>query len=695
MANILMAFHNGVVDENNPNALPIFYESFIDGLDKAGNVVYIFSHQFFGLDFGAINDESKAYIQSLNLDICFLFNNCFYDLSEIVDCPIVIYEVDSPAYFSNKNILRQKTDRFLYFAVQTDSVKKIQDEFGVSKERIFYVPFFSEVYADNSMQKTNISFIGSKMLVNQYMMLNTFLQSNPSKEERILYQKCIEEIRNRPGITMDDLVQKLNLRSNSIIKYINIPETLMFLSDEKRIHILSSIVDLGLELYGTNNWGNDYYHDFRLNLAYNSRRVYTLKHNQEILNTSKIGINVSHLQATSGFPWRVMDIMASNACLVTDYHTDFDTLFKGIDLPIYTSKYEARDLCQKLLCDDSRRSEIVEQCQEVINEKYRFKYLLSKIEQYTGVTMHKTEMEEKESVYFRHYWKHILIKQITEIDMRYFNHNVSEKKLYKELQRKFNGKVVIPFADFSISTACSLKCKNCSQWMPYLKTKKIVPAAEIKNQLKEIFKYVDYIHIISPLGGEAFLNPDFDIILNELLEYKRIGKIGYIRIVTNGTIYPDEKIREILCRPDILVLISNYHENVKAQSECKKLIDFLQQNQCNYYFPESMEWVDLGIPGNKQNLNPKEMKVSFETCFARDCVGIYEGRLYHCPRSYALENMGKLIPLEKECISFPDITGREELAKRLQDFYSLEYLSACAYCKTPENRKIVVAAEQI
>lgn len=388
MANILVAFYNGIEDEENPNALPIFYESFINGLDEAGNNVYVVAHGHWGGRFEQIDFELEKQIKDFEPDICFVFNNSFYDLSMVVDCPIIIYEVDSPAYYLNKDNLRNKPERYIYFVAQTSSIEIIHKEFGVSMDKIFHVPFFSEIQADNRKPTIDISFIGSKFQTNTYALPNSFTSTIPSKEERILYLKCIEEIKRNPQITVSELIFNLQILSEKVAVNLPIPEILMYLSDEKRIHVLSAIVDLGLELYGTENWATDYYYDYRLNLAFNPNKVYSLEHNQEIYNSSKIGISVSHVQAKSGFPWRVMDIMASNACIVSDYHEDFDILFKGVQIPTYSSEYEAREICSKLLKDDKQRQEIVEQCHEIVDSKYRFKHLLKKMEEYSGVIMH-------------------------------------------------------------------------------------------------------------------------------------------------------------------------------------------------------------------------------------------------------------------------------------------------------------------
>ena len=48
MARVLMAFYNGVEDPTNSNALPAYYEAFVNGLDEAGNEVAVISHRLWG-----------------------------------------------------------------------------------------------------------------------------------------------------------------------------------------------------------------------------------------------------------------------------------------------------------------------------------------------------------------------------------------------------------------------------------------------------------------------------------------------------------------------------------------------------------------------------------------------------------------------------------------------------------------------
>ncbi len=66
MVKVLVAFHNGIVDDKNPEAMPAFYEAFIRGLDSAGNQVVVYSHGMFGADFGEIDEDIKTKFAGLN-----------------------------------------------------------------------------------------------------------------------------------------------------------------------------------------------------------------------------------------------------------------------------------------------------------------------------------------------------------------------------------------------------------------------------------------------------------------------------------------------------------------------------------------------------------------------------------------------------------------------------------------------------
>lgn len=392
MAKVFLAFFNGIKGANEPNAMPIFYEAFIKGLQDSGNDVFAVMHSNWNADFlkNGIPETLLNDIKLFNPDIIFLFNNNFYDLSEYFDCPIVVYEVDSPIYYRNKEALRKKPNRYKYFVASSSSIDIIHEEFGTQKENIIQVPFFTEVYAQDVEQKYNICFIGSKFKNATKSSLNNFLDTNPSDAERFEYRKLVRMLEENPFLTKEELLR--DVQSKKVINTFNPMDLISLLSDYNRIKVLSSIADFGLDIWGTPNWATDFYNEPWLILNFHKEAVYTIKHNQDIYNSSKIGINIGHLQAKNGFPWRVFDIMASNACLVTEYHGDFAKYIPNLKLPYFSNAWEAREICKKLIENENYRLDIVAQSQELINKNYRFKNILGIMENDLNITLRADKM---------------------------------------------------------------------------------------------------------------------------------------------------------------------------------------------------------------------------------------------------------------------------------------------------------------
>lgn len=389
MANIAVMFFCNTTNEAGELVLSCYYESFVKGLDEAGNSVLVLSHPWFGQEFGPIDGETAKLIKDFSPDICFIFNNSFYDISELVECPIVLCDSDSPIYWSNKEVLQKKPERFQYLMTQDENIAVLKKKFGVSERQIFQMQPFTEVRADKKTNAdTNIVFIGTKFEAGETVLPNHFFAQKPTNQEKKIYMECVRRIRKNPFLELSELIYELSIDSAKVVRHLQIPQILMWMSTEDRIRTLSAVADMGLKIYGTENWRDDYYYDYRLNATFDDRKIYSLAQTEELYNSARIGISIAHAQALSCFPWRIADIMASNACVVTDAHQMLGEYFPGVPIPTYHSAYEARDICRELLENENRRQEIVLQCQEAIEKKYRFRHLLEKMESYFGVSMH-------------------------------------------------------------------------------------------------------------------------------------------------------------------------------------------------------------------------------------------------------------------------------------------------------------------
>lgn len=387
MANIFFSFFDGTEDLKNPNAMSCHYESLLNGFAGFGNNILYYQHKYWGKDFGKAPVSFLNTIKKFKPDLIILFDNrCYYDLYKTFNCPIIIWEADSYLYFSNQEKIKENPDRYIYIVGQTVLVKEIKKFFNIKKyNQVHYLPSVTSVVAENIKQNIEISFIGTKFHCND--IVGNFMKKNPNNIEIKQYKKLINYIEQFPFSNDQKLLTKFNIKSDKIKNDFSIRSIVDMLSTKNRIQILSAVADLGLNLYGQTSWIDNLSHEPNLVLSYQNNKIYTLKQNQDIYNSSKISININHAQAQTGFSWRVSDIMASNACLVTQYKKDIKYLFPKLNIPMFNNRYEAYEICKKLLKNNSLRREIVLSSQEIINKNYRYINLLKNLQNIIGISL--------------------------------------------------------------------------------------------------------------------------------------------------------------------------------------------------------------------------------------------------------------------------------------------------------------------
>ena len=83
-----------------------------------------------------------------------------------------------------------------------------------------------------------------------------------------------------------------------------------------RSYVLSSVLDLGLSLYGV-DWRAGEDNNIALMSAFDDIPKFSLKHNQDVYNVPKFCLRISHPQTRGyAFSWRVLELMASNRLLM-------------------------------------------------------------------------------------------------------------------------------------------------------------------------------------------------------------------------------------------------------------------------------------------------------------------------------------------------------------------------------------------
>lgn len=370
MAKILFSVSSNI-DELCPDSVDAYFQNMIDSLAENGNDVFVlktnglvsFAKRNADCFFG--NREKLLFeIRNFSPDLIITPNHEIpLVILENTDCRILVYTADNPIYFHQNNYMKKNIDRYVFMHGGWENffTKYLKDHYGVREENNFFIGHVTKVHAKKVPLKSNIIFIG-------FVGWPQIAQDEFSKvQDQKQYQKLIcryekEDVSSLPYT---------QLKTSNI-----------------RIKTLDAIQDLGLTVYGIpSNFLNTIGYSWELFKCFNCEPVFTTQKTEELLNSALIAPHLYNYQAPIGLSWRVADVMASNACLISPPKPDLKRLSPYIDIPTYDSPAECRELCQKLLKDESRRREIVEGSQKAVEEFCRYDHTLKTISKFTGFSL--------------------------------------------------------------------------------------------------------------------------------------------------------------------------------------------------------------------------------------------------------------------------------------------------------------------
>ncbi len=400
MANIFISYYK--IQEIGLNCVQAFWDALFQEFVNCGNNVLAINTAYFNSY--TSNETNADYIDSYILskvenfapDIIIAFNNripkCI--LEKYNDVPTVIWDGDELKYFCDLNYIKENIKRFKLFSI---AKKWKQDylDFGFKDNQIYYVPPATAVHAANIEQNMNISFLGAIHYnsgeLYRLLRLNTYNTN---------LKNIMQDYLDNANFNYLELYNKYFVQDESLyperdFKIISgIQETDLVPLFDFRVITLINLLDLGLTICG-HRWQMLAKIIQQLGFAYDPRQVWSLKENEEFFNSSKISISPIHPQARgSGFPWRVFDIMASNACLVCEQSSDLKELTKNyVKIPMFHTPWEARDICKELLQDDKARKEIVEESHKYIDENARWIHRFKNIEEIMNIKLIHTGLK--------------------------------------------------------------------------------------------------------------------------------------------------------------------------------------------------------------------------------------------------------------------------------------------------------------
>lgn len=275
--------------------------------------------------------------------------------------------------------------------------------------------------------------------------------------------------------------------------------------------------------------------------------------------------------------------------------------------------------------------------------------------------------EEKEIFQFWGGGRDLLEQKITEI-----------KKIF------CSGGLVIPNLVVSLTSSCTLKCRNCNNLMSYFSNFREDNVNTISEQLRRIMDCVDYIPNVSLIGGEPFLYRNIGEIVELLDGMKQVGSIV---IASNGTLIPPEETLEILKNSNkVHIQLSDYPSAV----DNTEFVKTMEQYQIPLYVMREMVWIDPGKP-ESHGISKEAIARRYHECGSGYmCTTLLHGKLFQCARSSSLYELGIIT----DSCGYLDVMGSNNLRNDLRNFYLDTYNPACDYCTLTDRWRGIPAGEQ-
>lgn len=231
----------------------------------------------------------------------------------------------------------------------------------------------------------------------------------------------------------------------------------------------------------------------------------------------------------------------------------------------------------------------------------------------------------------------------------------------------------------NITTYCSLRCRDCSMFIPYVQNPCFYNTDTINADLAKILNAFGHIRIVNFYGGEPLLHKRLADMILALKDEKRIDRIS---IITNATIVPDEKLLTVLENEKrIWLRISDYG---KLSSKMDALKKVLEERHIMYEVANYAYW-DAPSKIAPTEENEEELIFKFQQCTAGNNLFFVNRKVYLCSTGCAVDNIGAFPPSETNYVDI-EKDGEDEYLLKEKLFAFMErpkngqYINACHYC---------------
>lgn len=255
--------------------------------------------------------------------------------------------------------------------------------------------------------------------------------------------------------------------------------------------------------------------------------------------------------------------------------------------------------------------------------------------------------------------------------------------------------VFLPSISYLPTTVCNLNCRCCLNFAPYLKKKEFRDIEVLKADLDLFFEKVDFLLLLHISGGEPFLYPALDRLLEYIADHYG-SKIGRLETTTNGTVIPSDTLCISLADKKVGVVLDDYREAVPAYAgHFHQIVEKFKKYKVSYRIQKADTWIDLCPTGEKRPLSEEQLGLHFDRCNV-PWQEYRNGRLYLCNYSEYASVAGLYEVQPDEYFDFRDPFQKRELIEFRMGYSHKGFTDFCRQCAGYfDNPNVVKPAEQL
>ncbi len=233
----------------------------------------------------------------------------------------------------------------------------------------------------------------------------------------------------------------------------------------------------------------------------------------------------------------------------------------------------------------------------------------------------------------------------------------------------------LDYVEISVTKACSLRCAACRHLMPYYDRPRNYDIANILRDADSLLQAVGHIAMLRVLGGEPLLHRHLDRLLLFLGDS---GKIGSIRLVTNGTILPRPAVLRALKAVNGVLDISDYGA---VSVQLQPLVALLERESIAYEIVRQ-PWLEFGRPVSRQYTKNQLSQLFLKcTSMPHKCLIVSNGEFHLCARSANATELGLVQRRKQDYVDLVN-TPRHRIAAEIRQLVLFsDYLEACRTCE--------------